>query len=178
MSRTLSLLIGAVVIALQTSCGQPPVNRKPEAPLAVKSVNTETYLGAWHEAARLPNSFERDCVAARANYALRADGLIAVENTCVHADGTTRSAEGRARRVGTSDEGKFKVSFFGPFWGDYWVVDRAPDYSWSFVGEPSGRYFWVLTRDPHITPQARAAFTARAEALGYDTSKFVWNNGP
>jgi CheY-like chemotaxis protein len=27
-------------------------------------------------------------------------------------------------------------------------MDHADDYSWSIVGEPSGRYLWLLHRDP------------------------------
>ena len=30
--------------------------------------------------------------------------------------------------------------------GDYWVLDHADDYSWSIVGEGSGRYLWLLSR--------------------------------
>ena len=37
---------------------------------------------------------------------------------------------------------------FGPFYGDYWVLDHADDYSWSIVGDPSGRYLWILSRQP------------------------------
>ncbi len=160
-----------------TACAGQPINRTSDTPLPVAQVETEPYLGLWHEAARLPNRFERGCVAATAEYAPRDDGMISVVNTCTRADGSTRDAEGKARRVGEGDEGKLKVSFFGPFWADYWVLERADDYSWSIVGEPEGRYLWVLTRAERITPEERALFDARLRALGYDTSKLVWNAG-
>lgn len=172
--RALTLIL---VAFLAGACASQPVNRSASAPLPVSSIETQRYLGLWHEAARLPNSFERDCVRATAEYALRDDGLIRVRNTCFRADGETRDAVGRARRVGQGDEGKLEVSFFGPFWGDYWVLERAEDYSWSIVGEPSGRYLWVLTRADSISPEQRVAFEARLRALGYDTSAIIWNQG-
>ncbi|MBY0564231.1 MAG: lipocalin family protein [Hyphomonadaceae bacterium] len=169
-------LIPALGLMVVSGCATQPVNREPTASLAAQPVETARYLGLWHEAARLPNSFERDCVRATAEYALRDDGLISVRNTCIRADGETRDAVGRARRVDDA-LGKLKVSFFGPFWGDYWVIDRAEDYSWSIVGEPSGRYLWVLTRADSISADERAAFEARLRELGYDTEPLIWNEG-
>ena len=62
------------------------------------------------------------------------------------------------------------MSFFGPFYGDYWVLDHADDYSWSIVGEGSGRYLWLLTRAP-ASPERLSDLTARAQAMGYDISR-------
>jgi apolipoprotein D and lipocalin family protein len=165
------LILAALLVFSASGCAAQPVNRTSSVPLATVPIETSRYLGHWSEAARLPNRFERDCVSATADYSLRSDGDIRVLNTCQRADQVPRTAEGHARIVG---EGKLKVSFFGPFWGDYWVLDRAPDYAWSIVGEPRGRYLWVLTRAETITPDQRAAFERRLTALGYDVSKLVW----
>jgi apolipoprotein D and lipocalin family protein len=97
-----------------------------------------------------------------------------VRNSCRESDGSVRVANGRARAAGAPGEGKLEVSFFGPFWGDYWVLERAEDYSWSLVGEPSGRYFWVLTRAERISAEQRAEFVRRIAALGYDPSDLLW----
>ena len=65
---------------------------------------------------------------------------------------------------------ELKVSFFGPFYGDYWVLDHADDYSWAIVGEPSGRYLWLLSRAAKPGQARLDQLIARARALGYDTS--------
>jgi|CXWL01.1.fsa_nt_gi apolipoprotein D and lipocalin family protein len=156
------------------ACAGQPVNRSNSAPLQAVAVETEPYLGLWHEAARLPNRFENGCVAATAEYGLRDDGMLSVRNVCTESDGGTRDAVGRARRVDDA-QGKLKVSFFGPFWADYWVLARADDYSWAIVGEPEGRYLWVLTREARISVAQRASFEQRITNLGYDPSKLVWN---
>ncbi len=77
-----------------------------------------------------------------------------------------------------SDGAKLKVAFFGPFWADYWVLDRADDYSWAIVGEPSRKYLWILSRDATPGAEATAALVARTAALGYDTSRLVMVKQP
>lgn len=163
-----------VAVAFLSACAPQPVYRTVESPLSTQQIALDSYLGLWHEQARLPNRFEQGCVRATAEYALRDDGRVSVLNTCFEADGSTRTAEGRARWAGAEGEGKLKVSFFGPFWADYWVVERADDYSWSIVSEPGGRYLWILTRADSISSDDRAVFEARIRALGYRPSDLIW----
>ena len=172
--RTLILLAAALLAA----CSPQPVYRQSEAPLPVAYIDIDRYLGLWHEQARLPNSFERGCQDVTAEYGRRDDGLISVTNTCVEAHGRIRVAKGRARPVGEAGEGKLEVSFFGPFWADYWVLDRDENYDWAIVGEPEGKYLWVLTRDEFLTPERRAAFEQRVSELGYRPVDLVWAAQP
>lgn len=156
------------------ACAPQPLYRTTSDPLPVAQVDIGAYLGLWHEAARLPNRFERGCVYATALYAQREDGLISVTNACRTAQGGDRVARGRARTSGAPGEGKLEVSFFGPFWADYWVLERAPDYSWAIVGEPEGRYLWVLTRSESVTSEQRADLETRIRRLGYRPAELVW----
>lgn len=167
-------LIAIFFTGLLAGCAVNPVYRQSSAPLPVASLDLERYSGLWHEQARLPNSFEDGCVFVTAEYGGRAEGLISVRNSCRDTGGRQRVATGRARAVGAAGEGKLEVSFFGPFWGDYWVLERADDYSWSLVGEPSGRYFWLLTRAERIGPEERADFERRIAALGYHPNDLIW----
>ncbi|MDR5738947.1 MULTISPECIES: lipocalin family protein [unclassified Caballeronia] len=138
-----------------------------------KAVDLDRYLGHWFEFARYENRFERNCEAVTANYARRDDGLISVINACREGglSGRYRAAEGRAKVVAGSNGAKLKVSFFGPFYvGDYWILDHADDYTWSIVGEPTGRYLWILTREARPSAELRRTLLARASALGYDVT--------
>lgn len=174
------LAAAAIAVAL-AGCATPPVNRDATAPLTTAgSVEVDRYLGLWYEIARLPNGFEKACEGVTAEYSRRPDGLLRVRNTCrVGApDGRAKVAEGRARIVDSGTNAKLKVSFFGPFWGDYWILWRAEDYSVSLVGEPSGRYLWILSRTPTLTPDVRADALRRLEALGYDVSKLYYPAQP
>ncbi len=140
-------------------------------PMPAKPVDVTQYLGKWYEVARYDQWFERGCTSATATYTLRPDGMLGITNACVKADGTAQVAQARGKIVPDSGNARLKVSFFGPFFiGNYWVMDHAEDYSWTIVGEPTGRFLWLLDRRDNLTEDEVKAFYARAAALGYDTS--------
>ncbi|HUZ11592.1 MAG TPA: lipocalin family protein [Caulobacteraceae bacterium] len=137
-----------------------------------RPVSLQRDLGLWYEIGRYENGFERGLEAVTADYGERPDRTIRIVNKgrVGSPAGRTRMAEGRAKVVGGSANAKLKVSFFGPFFiGDYWVMDHAENYAWSIVGEPSGRYLWLLSRTPAPSAETRAAIELRARELGYDT---------
>ena len=163
------LIAGALLLAACAGDGFKP---RP-APEPAKPVELSRYLGRWYEIARYPNRFEEGCEAVTAEYARRPDGLISVTNTCRKGSptGPVSQAEGRAKVAG-DDGAKLKVSFFGPFFSDYWVLDRAEDYSWALVGDSRGGLFWILARTPD--PPNRAELVRRAEALGYEPARLIF----
>ncbi len=89
-----------------------------------------------------------------------------------------KNATGKAKIVSGSNNAKLRVSFFGPFYGDYWVLDRADDYSWAIVGEPSGRYLWLLHRKARPGQDTMLSMQARAAELGYDVKLLRWTKHP
>jgi apolipoprotein D and lipocalin family protein len=58
------------------------------------------------------------------------------------------------------------------------VLDRAEDYSWSIVGEPSGRYLWILARQAHLPDKQKEMLISKVEALGYDTKMLYFPKHP
>ena len=139
-------------------------------PEPAKAVELQRYLGRWYEIARYEQSFQKGCEGVTADYSLQADGSIDVVNRCRKPDGNVREARGRAKIADRATNAKLKVSFVGPFYGNYWILDHAEDYSWSIVGESSGRYLWILARSPTPSETEVASLIARAGAIGYDTS--------
>ena len=142
----------------------------------VPSVDLERYLGRWFEVARFPNSFEKDCFGVTATYSRNPDGTIKVVNRCRKGalEGPEDVAEGSATVADPATNAKLNVTFFWPFTGDYWVIGLADDYSWALVGEPSGRYLWILSRTPTLSPELRAELIQRLEAQGYNTRALYW----
>ena len=164
------LALCTLPIALLAACaGSPGPVGNSAVPEPAKAVELDRYLGKWFEMARYEAPFQKDCEGVTADYALREDGKISVVNSCTK-DGKRTTADGKAKIVEGSGNAKLKVSFFGPFYGDYWILDRAEDYSWAIVGEPSGRYLWMLTREAQPEPAVRALIEARVRELGYDWS--------
>ena len=136
----------------------------------VDSVDLERYLGRWYEIASYPMYFQRGCTATTATYSLREDGLIKVVNRCHKGslDGKLKEAVGRAKVVDETTNAKLKVSFFGPFWGPYWIIDLDPDYQWAVVGGPNRKYLWILSRTPQMDQSVYDEIVARLPAKGYD----------
>ncbi len=166
--------------ALSACVGSPGPVGNAAVPEPARPVALGAYLGTWYEYARYEAPFQTGCEGVTAVYSLRetsGDAAIRVVNSCFKGglDGEFEQATGRAKIVEGSDGAKLKVSFFGPFFGDYWVLDRGdPDaggqYPWSIVGEPSGRYLWILTRTSQPDAAMRAMLEARVRELGYDWS--------
>ena len=138
---------------LLIGCSPSTTKRLDLPPLvAVAEVDLQRYAGTWYEIASYPQRFQKGCHGTTATYTLNADGTIAVLNACNKdaPDGPKVSAEGRARVPDPTKPGQLEVSFFGPFWGDYWVIDLDNDYRYAVVGQPSRDYLWILSRTPQI----------------------------
>ena len=168
MKRLLAIFLIFISGVLITGCLNQPVYRQSAVPLqTVAAVDLNKYLGKWYEIYRLPNWFEDDdCVTVTAEYGLRSDGGVSVLNTC-HKASKKEEAKGIAKIVEGSNNSKLRVSFFRPFYGDYWILDLANDYSWVLIGEPAGKYFWILARDRKLSPELEESLLVKAEKLGY-----------
>ncbi|WP_205518145.1 lipocalin family protein [Sphingorhabdus sp. Alg239-R122] len=164
-------MAGSVMLAGCATFEKGPVGNTA-VPQPAKTVDLDRYLGRWYEMGRYEAGFQKGCEAVTADYTLRDDGKIRVVNSCRKGsvDGKFSTATGKAKIVKDSGNAKLRVSFFGPFYGDYWVLDRAQDYSWAIVGEPSGRYLWMLSREAKPDPEVRAHIESRVKELGYDWS--------
>jgi apolipoprotein D and lipocalin family protein len=169
-----------LLVIFAAACARAGAKEKTPPPEVVPEVDLDKYAGRWYEVARFPNRFQKDCTGdVTATYTLREDGEIDVLNQCREKGGQFKKAEGRARRASkdgpnTKLEVRFAPAFlrFLPFvWGDYWIIDLAPDYSHAVVGDPSRKYLWVLARAPQMGEEAYRAAVSRAEAQGFDVSR-------
>ena len=152
-------------------------------PLAVvPKVELSRYAGKWYEIARLPNRFQKKCEGdVSATYELLDGGQIKVLNECRQKNGQITRAEGRARLADKSGpnsklEVRFAPSWLGWFplvWGDYWILDLAPDYSFSVVGTPDRKYLWILARLPQMEDEAYRKIMERVADRGFDTSRVI-----
>ncbi|MDL5030321.1 lipocalin family protein [Pelomonas sp. APW6] len=166
-------LIAALLFLPVLGLGPTSVAHAEDAPLpTVAQVDLTRYTGRWYEIALLPNRFQRQCVAdTQANYRLTGE-RIEVINRCRMADGRMDDIRGHAKVVPDSGNARLRVTFFWPFYGDYWILALDEGYTEVLVGAPNRRYAWVLAREPQL-PEARLnALLDRAAALGFDRSAF------
>lgn len=147
----------------------------PERVRAVEGVDLERYLGRWYEVARLDHGFERGMTHVTADYSWREDGGIRVVNRGWQADkGEWKTAQGRAYPVERLDLGRLKVSFFGPFYCGYNIIELDADYRYALVAGPSRDYLWILSRTVRLPEGAQEALLAKAAALGFDVDTLIF----
>lgn len=129
----------------------------------VPFVDLPRYMGLWYEIAHFPQPYQRGCQGTTGTYTLRPDGMVDVVNRCnlgsLH--GPERVSQGRARVIDPVTNARLKVQFQWPFWGDYWIIELAPDYSWAAVATPDRESLWILSRTPTMDDQTFAGIVTR-----------------
>lgn len=157
--------------------------RKEKEPLrVVPAVDLPRYAGLWYEVARLPNRFEKKCAGdVTAQYTLKSADRLKVVNRCRKQDGRMTEVVGDARLAGSKGpNSRLKVRFapavlsFLPFvWGDYQIIELAPDYSYALVGAPDRKYLWILSRTPQLDEATYQRLAEAARAQGFDASRLI-----
>ena len=173
--KNFKLLITSVI--LLSSC----ITEMPQAAKEsiVKSVDANQYLGIWYEIARLDHSFEKGLEQVTANYRLQKDDSIKVINRGYNIEKKEwKEAEGVAKFVDAANAdgsrtGRLKVSFFGPFYGPYNIIELDKSY-YNYAMISGGKdYLWILSRTPQLSYPIKQALITRAKLLGYATDNLI-----
>lgn len=164
--KTLTLIC---MVPLFTACSSknPPLQ-------TVQKVDINRYLGTWYEIARYEHFFEKDCKNVSANYSMLDEQTIKVINRCTNMlTNEKKEAIGRAYATDETNS-KLKVSFFRPFYGDYWVMILDENYDYVVVGTTSREYLWILCRKPILDKKIKNEILQKLPTLGFDASKLIW----
>lgn len=169
--QRLRLSVSAVMLMLLASC-----TGMPDGVVPVRNFELDRYLGTWYEIARLDHRFERGLESVSAHYELREDGGVAVLNKGYDTNKQVwDQAEGKAYFVGDTDVGQLKVSFFGPFYGGYNIVELDLDnYQYSLVCGPNRSYLWILSRTPELDSKTLDRLVSKATELGFATDELIY----
>ncbi len=141
----------------------------------VPKVELNKYLGKWYEIAHLPAKFQEGCEQTTATYSLLDNGNIAVLNECKK-DGKYKKAKGSAKVVDKITQAKLKVTFFWPFYGDYWIIKLGNDYEYSVVGTPNRKYLWIFSRTPKMDEQLISQLLDFVKSKGFDVTNLIRTN--
>lgn len=137
----------------------------------VGSFSLNRFLGTWYEIARFDHRFERGMEHTTARYFLNEDGSIKVINSGI-LDNEIKTSVGKAKTTGTA--GLLRVSFFGPFYSDYRVLEITDDYQNVLIGGKTSKHLWILSRQPKPDAVSIEMLLKKAEIRGYDVSKLIW----
>jgi len=178
IKRKISILAMALLIA----SGQSGCSGIPDGVQVVTEFELNRYLGNWYEIARLDHSFERGMSNVTASYSMRDDGGVSVINRGYKVDkGAWDEATGKAYFVGDVNVGQLKVSFFGPFYGGYNIVELDRDnYQYALVAGPDRSYLWILARSPDIDPKVLSMLVKKAQELNFPIDELIYvdHNAP
>ena len=165
----MNMTYAAIALACVGCASQPRLALNPIRTVA--SVDVKRYLGTWHQVAAFPQPFEKPCGAASADYSLREDGQLSVLSHCKAPDGAETITQGVARILDRSTNAKLEVSFSGPFWKDYWIIDLGDNYDFAVVGNAKRDGLWVLSRSPRIDNFTYRRILSRVAKQGFDVSR-------
>ncbi len=169
------IMIMAALLSEGALAGGSARPGKKAPPSTVAAVDLNRYQGTWHEVARLPNRFQKDCFDSTAEYTLRDDGNINVINRCKSITGKQKETTGTAWSTNPPANSKLKVRFFWPFSGDYWVLALDKHYEWVIVGGPDYKYLWIMSREIPLDSGLLQDLLDIAAKKGYDTSSLIFD---
>ncbi len=148
----------------------------PEGISAVKGFDVNRFAGTWYEMARLDHGFEKGMSHVSAEYSPQDDGTLKVINKGFEAKTSTwQATEAKAGFIESPDVGRLKVSFFGPFYGSYNIIDLDEEnYKYAMVTGPSTRFFWILSRDKTLDNAVMQRLIKKAIDLGFKLDKLIY----
>lgn len=169
VAGTLALMgIGLIL----TSCSSTTI---PEKAQAVQNFEKEKYLGKWYEIARLDFKYEKGLNNTTAEYSLKDNGMIKVDNKGYdYKKEEWEQSIGKAKFVGDENVAMLKVSFFGPFYAGYNVLAIDKDYKYALVTGESLDYLWILSREKSIPAEIKEDYLQKAKDIGYKTEDLIW----
>jgi len=138
----------------------------------VPHVDLKRYLGKWYEIAHLPAKFQEGCDDTTATYTLSEDGSISVLNESIK-NGKAKQAKGKAKVVDKNSGAKLKVTFFWPFYGDYWIINLGKDYDYAVVGTPNRKYLWILSRTPKMDDKLYSQLIESVKSKGFNINNLI-----
>lgn len=144
-------------------------------PRTASSLSIIKYMGVWNEIARLPFPFEDDCYGAGAKYEMLEDDKFLITNYCWQKSffGPMRRSQAEAWIPDPAEPGKLKVSFFWPFFLDYWVIYVDDNYQHALVGTPDRKYMWILSRRVRLDEAVYRELLALARSEGFEVSDII-----
>jgi apolipoprotein D and lipocalin family protein len=171
LSQKLTRLLIAVAALLVAAC-----TGLPQGTSAITGFELDRYLGNWYEIARLDHRFERGLTAVTANYSLQDDGGVRVVNRGFDPErGEWDEAIGKAYMIGAPDVGRLKVSFFGPFYGAYNILELDKEnYQYALISGPNRSYLWILARTPELPAPVLQSLVETARRLEFPVDELIY----
>ena len=149
----------------------------PEGIEPVGNFELDKYLGKWYEIARLDHPFERGLINVSAEYKLgKKEEVVVINRGYNKKKQKWQEVKGKAYFVDNINKrGFLKVSFFGPFYGSYVIIELDKEnYQYALVCGPIRNYLWILSREKQLPDEIKNKLISKAKSLGFKIEKLIW----
>ena len=171
--------IAALIFILITSLSCSSVFSKENPLPTATNVDVGRYIGKWYAVASLPQIFTRKCLGQTAEYQIIGEGKISVLNTCLKANGKTKTINGQAVVANKKTNAELIVTF-NNFWtklfkvkGDYTIIKLSEGYDTVLVGSKDRKSLWILSRTPAIDEAVYSEYVKVAKVNGFPVEKLI-----
>jgi apolipoprotein D and lipocalin family protein len=171
------------LIALAASAGLAAVIYKlvskniPDGAVAVQPFDINRYLGKWYEIARLPSRIEKNIINLTENYSrINYDTFKVITKGYNTQKGEWTEMSGKIKFAAQKGVGILKVSYLGPFYAAYNVLDIDPHYKYALVSASNLDYLWILSRETSVPEDIKHQFLLKAMSIGFAVEQLEWMN--
>jgi apolipoprotein D and lipocalin family protein len=147
------------------------------APQPARPATSNLYSGRWYEIARTNNKMQADCLASTTDFSGWRSGAFSAVQTCHSGSpsGPKKTISVQGHVLPSSQNAKMQLAMLGGLISrEYWILDHADDNGWLIMTTADGRYVWLMSRQPVITPAIKAAAVGRMQQLGLNLTRLIF----
>jgi len=173
----MKFISAAILVTLLFSMGYLMFGKLgiPEGMSAVKPFDIKRFEGTWYEVARLDHGFEKNMTHVSYTYTAKESGGFQVDNKAFDTkSGQWQTSEGKGDLIADPNEGRLKISYFGPFYGSFNIIALDQDrYEWAMATGPNARYFWILSRQKTLDNHVMQDLVRKAVGMGFKLERMI-----
>lgn len=140
------------------------------APQPSDQVPLSSYSGQWFQIAGTPNQLQRGCASTSVVYTVENPRRVRAEYRCERDGRDTRVTRLNGRILDPGNNAKLRLTYMGFLSQEYWILFQDPA-GWGIVGDPSGKYVWIMSRSDTLPDAERTRAFAKLREFGYDLSR-------
>lgn len=135
---------------------------------SVDYVDLSRFDGDWYVQVVRPTIFEKEVHNGIEHYDFDGDKVkIKFTYNKGSFDGELKTITQKGEVYNKKTNSHWKVSPLWPFKFDFLVIALTDDYEWTAVGVPSGKYLWIMSRNPHPDKDRMTKFIEQVTETGY-----------
>jgi len=150
-------------------------NKKENPELPVVKLELPRMMGKWYNIAHKPIIIEKFCKCSRTEDTLVEPLKIQLSESCTIFGRNVTSNSWAIPEAEDSGKWTNVMDIIGPWKvrADYWIIERDEEYKWICIGQPSRKYFWIMSREQQMEDTLYDELIRRAVEKGFDVTDVI-----